>query len=174
MMKLFFIGFALFVMALGNAQTDHAAFEVARKGSIEDAKRLVEQDQNAFLVTNDEGFSPLILACYRGNNEVAKWFVTEGLDLNQVSKMGTALMAAVVKGNNEMIEFLLQNKAKVDLTDDNGTTALMYAAMFKNKAAVEMLLKNKANRTLKDKNGKTAFEFAVFSNDKTIINLLKM
>lgn len=148
-------------------------FDIARKGTLEQAKSMIKTNPNAFKTINKDGFSPLTLACYRGNNDVAKLLIETGCDINQKSSMGTPLMAAVVKGNNKSASFLVLKNANVNLTDDNGMTALMYAVMFKNKEIVMLLLQKKADKSLIDSKGKTAFEYAVFSGDEEIINLLK-
>lgn len=155
------------------AQSNITVFEVARKGTLDEANQILKTNPKAFNVINDEGFSPLTLACYRANNEVAKLIIKKGCDINQKSAMGTPLMASIVKANDEMIAFLLLKNVDVNLTDENGITALMYAAMFKNKNAVTLLLQNNADKTKKDAKGKTAFEYAVFSGEEEIINLLK-
>jgi uncharacterized protein len=155
------------------SQTSADVFDIARKGTVAEAREAVKADPKAFHTVNAEGYSPLILACYRGNAEVAKYLIETGSDINGTSSMGTPLMAAVVKGNTEIVRHLLEKKANPDLSDANGTTALIYAAMFKNPEIIKLLLANKADKTKTDKNGKTAFEYAVFSGNETIINLLK-
>ena len=171
--KLFFLMLVISMPTLSVGQEVTDVFEVARKGTISQAEAIVKTNPKAFDVINENGFSPLILACYRGNNEVAKFIITQGADINAKSDMGTALMACIVKGNNEIAQFLIANKADLNLVDSQGTTALMYAVQFKNTAIIKLLLANNANKDLKDNKGKTAFEYAVFSNDEAIINLLK-
>jgi uncharacterized protein len=171
--KLFFLMLVISMPSLSVGQQVTDVFEVARKGTISQAEAIVKTNPKAFDVINENGFSPLILACYRGNNEVAKFIITQGADINTKSDMGTALMACIVKGNNEIAQFLIANKADLNLVDSQGTTALMYAVQFKNTAIIKLLLANNANKELKDNKGKTAFEYAVFSNDEAIINLLK-
>ncbi|MGL2965680.1 ankyrin repeat domain-containing protein [Flavobacterium sp. XGLA_31] len=163
--------FLLLHTAFGQETVD--VFDIARKGTTAQAKEVVKTNPNAFKTVNKEGFSPLTLACYRGNNDVAKYLIETGCDINQNSSMGTPLMAAIVKGNNEITRYLLEKNANVNLTDANGTTALMYAVMFKNKEVVMLLLQKKANKSPLDSKGKTAFEYAVFSGNEEIINLLK-
>lgn len=148
-------------------------FNIARKGTIEEAKKWIENKPNCVNETNEYGFSPLILACYSGNFEMVVFLIDNKADINYISSEGTALMAATVKGNEKMVELLLKNKANPDVTNEAGTTALMYAAQFKNAAIVRLLLENKANKLLLDKEGKTAFEYAVFAGNEEIINLLK-
>jgi ankyrin repeat protein len=148
-------------------------FDIARKGTLEQAKNILKVNPNAFNTVNEDGFSPLILACYKGNNEVAKLLIETGCDINGNSKMGTPLMACVVKGNNEIAKFLIKKKVDIDNADANGTTALIYCVQFNNKIILSLLLENKVDKTHKDKDGKTAFEHAVFSGNEEIINLLK-
>ena len=157
----------------GFSQQALDVFDIARRGTLDQAKEAVKKNPKAFQVTNDEGYSPLILACYRANNEVAKYLVETGSDINGNSAMGTPLMAAVVKGNAEMAKYLLDHKANPNISDANGTTALIYASMFKNAEIIKTLLAHKADKSKTDKQGKTAFEYAAFSGNETIINLLK-
>ena len=171
--KLFFLMLVIGMPTFSVGQEVIDVFEVARKGTVRQAEAIVKANPKAFNVINENGFSPLILACYRGNNEVAKFIISQGADINAKSDMGSALMACIVKGNNEIAQFLIANKVDLNLVDNQGTTALMYAVQFKNTAIIKLLLANNANKDLKDNKGKTAFEYAVFSNDEAIINLLK-
>ncbi len=155
------------------SQTITDVFDIARKGTVGQAKEAVKANPKAFQTVNSEGYSPLILACYRANNEVAKYLIETGADINGSSSMGTPLMAAVVKGNNEIAKFLIEHKANPDIADANGTTALIYATMFKNTEIIKLLLVHNADKSKTDNKGKTAFEYAAFSGDETIINLLK-
>ena len=168
-----FLFIAFFFSLTSIAQEKLDVFEIARKGTAQQALEIIKTDAKAFNTTNNNGFTPLILACYRGNNDVAKVLIENNCDINAKSEMGTALMASIVKGNNEIASFLIDKKADVNLTDAEGTTALMYAVQFKNIELVKLLLANKADKSLLDNKGKTAFEYAAFSGNEAIINLLK-
>jgi ankyrin repeat protein len=48
--------------------------------------------------------SPLILACYRGNTEVAKYLIDNVKDLNYVSPEGTALSSLCINYNKELVK----------------------------------------------------------------------
>lgn len=163
--------FLLFMISSSFAQKD--VFAIARNGTVEEMKTLFEKDVNCVNQVNDFGFSPLILASYRGNFEVAKYLITIVNDINYQSPEGTALMAAVMRNNTELILLLIEKKANLDLTSQNGVTALMLATQFKSIEIIKILLQNKANKLLKDNEGKTAFEYAVNTNNETIIKLLK-
>ncbi len=120
-------------------------------------KELVEKIPNSINEQNENGFTPLILACYRGNNYVATFLVNKVKDIDATSDMGTALMACAVKGNVEIAELLLEKGCNPNITDANGTTALIYATQFKNSELIKALLKHNADKTKIDKKGKSAF-----------------
>lgn len=155
------------------AQGEKTVFDIARTGTVEQITSLFKQNPKIVNATNDTGYSPLILACYRGNIEVAKFLIKNGADVNANSSMGSPLMAAVVKGNIEVVNLLLEKRADVNVTDANGITALIYAVQFRNAEIVKILIDHKADKTHVDKEGKTAFEYAVFTGNESIINLLK-
>jgi uncharacterized protein len=163
----FLLSFSIF------AQEKNSVFDVARKGTLKEIKKIYKKDPKAIVALNENGFSPLILATYKNNNEVAKFLIEKGAKIDEVSEMGTPLMAAVVKGNLEIVKFLIEKKANINLSDSKGNTALIYAVQFQNLEIVKLLLQNNVDKTKIDKQGKTAFEYAVFAKNEEIINLLK-
>lgn len=154
------------------SQEKMSAFDIARKGTTQEIQELYKENPESLNIPNSSGFSPLILACYSNNESVAAYLI-EKVDLDYVSNEGTALMAAVVKGNLKLAKLLLEKKANPNLTNKQGTTALIYAVQFKNAELIQLLLKYNASKSQVDNDGKTAFEYAVFSGDEAIINLLK-
>ncbi|WP_298303221.1 ankyrin repeat domain-containing protein [Flavobacterium sp.] len=163
----------LFISIKAVFAQDVNCFDVARKGNLSDIKSLFEKDKSVVNAIDDKGSSMLILACYRGNDEVANFLIDNKAEVNYVSKNGTALMACVVKGEFELVDKLLLNGANIDLKDQNGMTALMLAVQFNNPEMVKKLVEEKANKELKCNQNKTAFEYAVEFNYEKIINLLK-
>lgn len=155
------------------AQSTPDVFEIARKGTENQAKEALLQNKNCFNLVNSEGFTPLILACYKGNIPVVKCIIVSGVAINYNSPMGSALMAASVKGNLELVALLLTHQADPNLADDQGNTALIYAAMFQNVEIVKLLLSHGAHRDAKGENGQTAFEHAVKTGNEQLIQLLK-
>jgi len=148
-------------------------FDIARSGTLTEIQNLNKSNPDLINSLNESKTSPLILACYRRNIEVAKFLIENVKDINYNSDMGTALMAATYKNQAELVKLLLEKKANPDATDANGTTALSLAVQFKNSELVKLLVDHKADKTIKDNKGKTAFEYAVFSQNESIINLLK-
>lgn len=163
--------FLLFLTSFSFAQKD--VFTVAKNGTVEEMKVLFEKNANCVNEVDKNEFSPLILAAYRGNFEVAKYLISIVKDINYQSSEGTALMAAVMRNNVELVNLLIAKNANLNLTSKSGVTALMLAVQFKKIEIIKILLQHKADKLLKDNDGKTAFEYAVNTNDDTIIQLLK-
>lgn len=136
-------------------------------------QELFFKDKNIVNAIDPNGSSMLILACYRGNTEVATFLIENGANLNFSSRNGTALMACVFKSEFELVDELISKKANLDLTDGNGMTALMLAVQYTNVEMVRKLVMAGANKALKCKQEKTAFEYAAFSGNEDIIDLLK-
>ena len=134
---------------------------------------LIKENPDVINSVNQMGFSPLILACYRGNVEVAEFLIVHVKNLEYNSPMGTALMSVVYKGDLNIAQKLLKQEADVNNADSQGTTPLIFASKLGNVDMVKLLLKNDANKNIIDKEGKTAFEYAVFSKNQQLINQLK-
>lgn len=148
-------------------------FNVARSGTVSEVKELMKGDSNCINALNKDGYSPLILACYKGNVEVAEFLIKNVKDINYVSGMGTALMAATVKQNVPIVKLLLENKANPNISDANGSTALIYASIFKSYEIVDLLIKHNGDNAHKDNRGNSAIDYAILADDDKLIQILK-
>lgn len=162
---------AFFCLQTAFSQKD--IFTVSRSGTFQEAEALYKENPKIINQLNENGYTPLILACYRANVTVAKFLIQKGATIDKSSNMGTALMAATFKKNTEIVQLLLENKANPNLSDSNGTTALIYAVQFNAPDIIKLLLKYNVDKSHKDNSGKTAFEYAAFAGNEEIINLLK-
>jgi len=165
----------LLIATVANAQENKPkdVFDTARYGSVDEMKALEAKNSDTINAINKMEFSPLILACYKGNTEVAAYLAKRIKNVNYNSSSGTALAASVVKGNLALAKLLLENKADPNLADSGGMTPLLYAIQFKNVDLIKLLLSYKANKNQADLSGKMPFEYAVFTKNQEIINLLK-
>ncbi len=159
-----------FTMAQEKAKS---IFDLARTGTVAEVKDLMKQNPDIINQTNENGFSPLILACYKGNVEVAEFLMDHVKDVNYKSQEGTALAGLSVKYNKTLAEHLLRKNADPNIADATGTTPLFWAVKFGNKELAELLLKHKADKSIKDSQGMTPFEYALQTKNTEIINLLK-
>lgn len=166
---MFFLSLS-FVSAQEKAKS---VFDIARSGTLEELKELMKQNSDIINQTNENGFSPLILACYRGNIAVADFLIDNVKDIDYKSKEGTALAGLSIRYNKDLAEHLLKRNANPNIADGTGTTPLFWAVKSGNKELVELLLKYKADKTIKDSMGMTPFEYALKTDNKEIINILK-
>lgn len=161
---------ALFITSLSFSQNN--VFDIARKGTVKELKEISKENPDVLIQTNESGFTPLILAVYRGNREVVEFLIAEKAGIDFLSPMGTALSAACFKGDLSLVTLLLENEANPNIADQNGTTPLIYAVMAKNEELVDVLLKYKATKTNVDKNNMSAMDYARMSKNQEIINKL--
>ena len=61
---------------------------------------------------------------------------------------------AIIQKNYEVIEFLLENEAKINAQNIDGRTPLMLAALSGDEKLTEYLLEFDADKTIRDKAGK--------------------
>ncbi|KQT16494.1 hypothetical protein ASG31_13360 [Chryseobacterium sp. Leaf404] len=167
------LSFFLSFTSVAAQEKSKSIFDVARSGTVADVKELMKSNPDIINETNENGFSPLILACYRGNIEVAKYLIDNVKDLNYKSNEGTALAGLSFRYNKVLAEHLLNKKADPNIADSTGTTPLFWAVKAGNTELVQILLKHNADKTVKDSMGMTPFEYALKTDNKEIINLLK-
>lgn len=148
-------------------------FDVARSGTLQEMRELMNKNPAVVNITDQMGFSPLILACYRGNVEVATFLIDHVKDLNYESREGTALAALSINYNKLLVEKILKKGANPNTADSQGNTPLLWAIKRSNAELVSILLQFNADKNVKDSIGISAFEYAIKSNNSEIINLLK-
>lgn len=165
--------FFLFIIGYSQLYSQVNIFDATRQGDLNEVISVYSKDPDVINKRNNEGYSPLILACYHGNEEVVKFLVDKVKDINQTSQYGSALMAAVIKGNNKIIEHLLDRNANTNIIDKNGTTAMHYAVMFRNYDALKLLMQANADIKIKDNSGKSPLDYASVYNDKKLKKILK-
>lgn len=171
-MRVFFVFIQCFFW-LHSCSQEVNCFDVARKGSLSELVNLYSSNNSLVDAVDANGSSMLILASYYGNTEVAVFLADKVKNINYSSGRGTALMAAVVKGNIVIAKKLLEAHSDVNVVDANQSSALHFAVLFKNVEMLRLLLQFNPNLSLKDSNGATAFELAAKSNNEDIIALLK-
>ncbi|MGI9651720.1 ankyrin repeat domain-containing protein [Chryseobacterium sp. RLHN22] len=174
MKKIFFILNIILGFTIMSAQEKaKSIFDVARSGTVAEVKELMKQNPNIINETNENGFSPLILACYRGNTEVAKFLIDHVKDVNYKSSEGTALAALSFRYQKDLVEALLAKNANPNIADVTGTTPLIWAVKTGNEELVKLLLSHRADKNQADSQGVKPFEYAIQTQKNNIINLLK-
>jgi len=154
------------------AFTQKSIFDIARSGSVNDVKHLMQINPDTINSIAASGYSPLILACYNGNTQVAQFLAEHVTNINGTSKYGTPLMAAVYKNDSIITQKLLQLKANPNTADVNGTTPLHYAVIARNNALIKLLIAAGARTDAKDNRGNTAKDYALMTKSASIIEII--
>ncbi len=172
-MKIKQLSFFCFLCVSQGIYSQIDIYEIARHGCAEDIQVVFENNPNLINLKNDSGFTPLTIACYSGNLEVATLLAknVENIDIN--SEVGTPLIAAVFKNNIEISKMLIESGADVNISDAKGTTALHYGIIFKNSDLVKLLVDNGADINVKDNKGLSPRDYAEIDNNENILKLLK-
>lgn len=145
-------------------------------GRMEFVKSYLEQT-NTYLVNaySNDGFTPLSLAAFFNQTEIAKLLVENGADPNlsatNPSKV-TALHSAIAKENYELCKILLANGADVNAVQMQNVTALHSAVHRGNLELTKLLVENGASIGSKMDNGDTALIIAEREGHKSITEYL--
>ncbi len=117
---------------------------------------------------------PIHKAAYKGDLKKVKEII--GRDPNEINVQDaqgfTPLHLASGKGHIEIVEFLLNHGADIELEIFNGVTPLMLAAQYVTNETIKTLLEHGAKVNHKDENGRTALHDAAMYSGKEVINLL--
>ena len=146
-------------------KTGHTALILAvEQNQLEMVELLLEKGGANVNVTNDEGWSPLMISAFLGNCEIASVLMANKANVEQrIEKTGaTALTLAVKQNQLKMVELLLEKGgANVNVTDDEGESPLMTSAFEGNCEVASVLMANKANaEQRREKTGATALIIA--------------
>jgi len=108
-------------------------------------------------------------------NIAEKLIKIRGIDLDKQdnSHKDTALMYAAYKGYTDIVKLLIENRANLNIQDENGLTALMWAIEKENNEIAKLLI-NSDNIDLnkQDKNSLTALMWAIEKENNEIAKLL--
>jgi hypothetical protein len=122
-------------------------------------------------ITDRDGLTPLMWACYMGHFTITKVLLDKGANVNAKDYSGsTALLWAATKGHAITVQALLDKGADVNKKRDDGMTALMLAVKKDHKNVARILIRNGANVKAKNNDGKTAWDLA---KKKGMVQLLK-
>ncbi len=140
----------------------HGLFLALREPSPKAAQVLVNAPKINLNVLSSNGESPLMMAVFRGQVELAQQMISKGADVNKTG--WTPLHYAATAGHVLLINLLLENHAYIDAESPNKTTPLMMAAHYGTPGAVKLLLEEGADPLLKNDLDLSAIDFAQRAN----------
>jgi len=125
--------------------------------------------------SSNSGMTPLMAAVMNNNLELVKIFYERQSNINEKTNYNgkTAMLYAAKYADFNLINFLIDNGAKVIDADENDVTTLMYASGYNSYEVVKTIIDNGARVNRRDSSGKNAIFYAAENNpDPEIIELL--
>ena len=147
-----------------------------RNGHNDLALFLIDKNPKLLKSPNEEGNTPLHLACLGGNKLLISILLTRGVDVNQRNRTGnTPLHLACEKGYEDTVEELLKHNANPNIKGSDSNTPLHLASQSGNEHLVEIILAmNKTNIDAVNNGGKTPLHLACEKgNEQVVVSLLK-
>ncbi|MGB2579366.1 ankyrin repeat protein [Elusimicrobium simillimum] len=131
---------------------------------------LIQHGADVNFISPSGEFTPISTAALLKNLNMVKLLVLHGADVN----LGAPIIAACVGDTDspQIIEYLLDNHADVNVRGYEDTTALITAASWQNLNSVKLLVENGAKVNVTDRDGLTPLAMAVIGKGKKTQNTL--
>jgi uncharacterized protein len=151
-------------------------FSACAAGRTEAVFEQVDADPSLLAAHNPDGWTPLHLASFFGELEVAKGLLNRGAEVDSRSSNAmenTPLHAAAAGGNIEMLELLLGRGADANARQRGGWTALHAAAQSGNLRIAEVLLEHGAAADIRADNNQCPLDLALLNKREKAAELLE-
>lgn len=148
-------------------------FEAAALGKVDRVAELLRDEPYGAFAQSAEGFTPLHLACFYGQQKVAVYLLDHGASPSVPAgdESGvTPLHESASTGQQEIVSMLLARGAEIDATDSEGSTALHMAACNGQLEVVETLVCNGA-RFSRNRDGHRPRDLALLNGHLNIARL---
>lgn len=150
-------------------------FDACAVGKFDDVTLLIFKDPRLVNTYSNDGFTPLGLACYFGHEEIARFLVLKGAEINLPSKNGFNVFpihSAVAANNVNITQMLLSNGAYPNVCQKSGVAPLHTAAQLGNIELIILLLEHGAEVTLRMEGGKLPADLAAEKGFAEIAEIL--
>jgi len=138
-------------------------FEAVAAGKYEVVAKLIRKYPEAINYYAEDGFTPLGLACFFGQYEIARHLVIQDADVNLPSSNGFNIFpihSAVAGDHTDIAELLIECGADVNVKQAAGVTPLHSAAQNGNVDILILLLESGADTGIQMDGGKRACDLA--------------
>jgi uncharacterized protein len=152
-------------------------YDACALGKLEGVGSILAQNPSIIDENCDSGFTPLGLACYFAHENIVKFLVEKGADVNIQSKNGYNIFpihSAALANNLNIVQILLSAGAYPNVCQKTGLTALHTAAQLGNIELIISLLEQGADITLKTDEGKIPADLAAEKGFHEIADILKL
>lgn len=151
-------------------------FDACAVGKFDDVTLLIFKDQQVINSLSNDGFTPLGLACYFGHEDIARFLVLKGAEVNVPSNNGFNVFpihSAVAANNFNITKMLLDAGAYPNVCQKSGVAPLHTAAQLGNIELIILLLEHGAEVTLRMEGGKLPADLAAEKGFHEIAEILR-
>lgn len=164
------------VSTLVDAGAELSIFEAAAIGKLDVVQQAVQDWPGWINEYARDGFMPLQLACFFGQEAIALWLIEQGADVNAVARNDRLIRpihAAAAGGNMAVLRALLDKGADVNVQQEGGFTPLHEAANSGNLEMVQLFLAHGADASVSNSEGQTPLDLARERGHEAIVALLQ-
>ncbi len=161
---------------LVNAGAELSIFEAAAIGRLDVVKRELEEYPEDLNENGRDGFTPLQLACFFGQEEIVSFLIVQEAEINAKAKNPTqlqAIHAAAANGNLNILRQLLENGADANARQQKGFTPLHTAADNNSPDMAQLLIQFGADPTIADDSDQTPAHLAQEKGYDQLLPILK-
>ncbi|RZL34750.1 MAG: ankyrin repeat domain-containing protein [Pedobacter sp.] len=151
-------------------------FDACAVGKFDDVTLLIFKNPGSVNQFSIDGFTPLGLACYFGHEDIARFLVLKGAEVNVASKNGYNVFpihSAVAANNFNITKMLLDAGAYPNVCQKSGVAPLHSAAQLGNIELIILLLEHGAEVTLRMEGGKLPADLAAEKGFNEIAEILR-
>jgi|SRR5690606_8530085 len=151
--------------------------EAAASGELEQVQAMIEDMPDLLDSISDHGFSPLGLATHFGKEDVVRYLLAKGADVNLQSQNGYnvyPIHTAVGSGFERIAKMLVEAGAEVNVLQSSRTSPLHLASQNGNIELIILLLEHGALVEIKNDMGKTASDLAAEKGYADIADILRI
>jgi ankyrin repeat protein len=150
-------------------------FTAAAVGDGDVVFREIDRDPALIAGHSPDGWTPLHLAAFFGNREIAEKLIERGAEVDARSTnamKNTPLHAAAAGRKTELMRLLLDEGANANATQTGGWTALHAAAQNGDREIIEILLAHGADLNVRAENHQSALDLALLKGRQEAAALL--
>lgn len=149
-------------------------FDIARNGSAKEMQKHLKKHPEHLELQSENGFTPLLLATYRGRYEVAVALLDAGADATKCFKEGSPIYGVIFKADAQMLQLLIERGVNVNDTCQFETLGypLHLAINLLRYEQIEQLLTVGARLDILDPQGRTIPQLLRLYNDEKLNQII--
>jgi ankyrin repeat protein len=166
--------FGLFCLLFQLHISAQDVFDIARHGSAKEMQKHLKKHPEHLELQSEDGFTPLLLATYRGRYDVAVALLDAGADATKCFKEGSPIYGVIFKADAPMLQLLIEHDVNVNDTCQFETLGypLHLAINLLRYQQIEQLLTAGARLDILDPQGRTISQLLQLYNDEKLNQLI--